>query len=226
MEAAAPWEVPRGDWLSQRLFNARFSTPEGNGRFKLTLRYSNPEQFQVSATDPLGRSLWSLYVTSSEALLLEHREKRSCSFSDELDLSSLYLGSFPVRNLPGLLLGRLPASPFGNAPLWTDEGDGAKRVRFEDEGFRSWSARLVSAEPESTQSGAFVLGLTSWTLREASGTLLAELERDGEWWVLADRRQDLELRWKQVVEEPLAGPVEIPPVPSRYRRGGCLPSPP
>jgi len=216
---AALWEVPSEDWLSQRLFRVRFSTPKGSGRFKLTLHYSNPEQFQISANDPLGRSLWSLYVADSEALLLEHRNKRACSFDEELDLSSLYLGSFPVRSLPNLLLGRLPAAPESLAS-WQGQG---VVLKFEDREARRWT---VSLSPEvkgpATREPVAGRGISAWSVEEPSSALRAELRRDEDWWVLLDRHQDLELRWRQIVAEPLAGPLVIPQPPSRYEQGDCL----
>lgn len=147
-------------------------------------------------------------MARAEATLLDHRENEFCRFGEDLDLSSLYLGSFPVRSLPALLLGRLPAAPTG-AARWSPAEGGGRRLDLKDGAGRRWRAVLNPT-------------LQRWSVRDPGGKLLAEQWWEDGWWILEDRRQGLELRWREVASEPLAGPVEAPVVPQRYREGSCL----
>jgi len=208
--SAAPWNLSLEDFGSQRLFRMKVRGQDGRGRFRLTLRLAREDLFQLAAADPLGRSLWTLHVAGRSALLVEHRRRRACNFDGSIDLSELYLGSFPLRDLPAVLLGRVPAHPWGG-----DEGQLAgAQFAFVDGQRRYWSGILEGER------------VTEWTLKDSDGETLAELRREeGGWAVLVEHRQQLELRWREVVREPLKGELIAPSVPRDYQRGGCLDPP-
>ncbi|MCH9647940.1 MAG: hypothetical protein K0U98_06850 [Deltaproteobacteria bacterium] len=207
-EFLPPWEIPAEAFKSQRLYRFHASGKGGRGRFRLTLRLASPDRFQLSATDPLGRSLWSLHFRDRKAILIEHREKRSCHFDETIDLSELYLGSFPLRFLPAVLLGRVPGLPQSALePLGEPDGP----LSFVDSVGQRWSVAL--------NQGTVV----GWTLEDPAGEIVAILQREsGGWSVLEEPRRQLKLRWREVVREPLEDELEAPEVPPSYREGGCL----
>jgi hypothetical protein len=199
----------------------RFESPDASGRFRLTLKLESEERFQLTATDPLGRSLWALDLEDDSALLIEHRFRRFCRFGQDFEISSLFLGSFPVASLPALLLGRVPVAPEG-APVWSPvwssapqdstgprDGKKTRQLHFLDSQGRRWSAHLAQ-------------GMEDWEMRSPAGELQARMGRDEEGWWLRDEALQLELSWREVVGEALKGDLSPLSVPRGYREGGCL----
>lgn len=207
---AAPWELPEDAISTQRLFRVRFESEEGDGRFRLTLRLLDRERFQLRAIDPLGRSVWTLHSDRGESLFLDHRDRRACRFGPRVDLTELYLGSFPARDLPALILGRVPAVPEG-ALLWTGGGAaGLRTLDFLDRQDRAWACRLMGER------------LEGWSLTSPDGRLLASLHREERGFRLEDRRRRLEVRWREVGAEPLRRGLQEPEIPPSYRRESCF----
>lgn len=203
----APWEIPAAALGTQRLYRVRYSGPEGEGSVKVTLRLATAERYQVQAADPLGRLLWSLDAGEGHGLWIDHRAEVACRLGDRLTLAGVPLAPFPLLALPPLLLGRLPAAPGADGGL---AAGGKGGLDFVDEKGRRWTARCDGGRPES------------WTLWAADGRQprISWLKADGEA-VLSDRQQRVQLRWREVVAEPLAGALEPLPVPPGYREIVC-----
>ncbi|MEM9290633.1 MAG: lipoprotein insertase outer membrane protein LolB [Acidobacteriota bacterium] len=203
-----PWEMPEEAF--QALYRVRYdSEKEGRGSFRLTLRYLRSERFQLSATGPLGRSLWSLEVTGPDALLVDHRQRRGCRLTTDVVLDQRLLASFPLSRLPALIDARVPQRP---AHAGLDPGSGDRAVAYRDARGRRW---VVGLDTESQR-------VLRWSLSTAEGELLARMNIDGEWRELMEAEGGLELRWQEVVRE---ATDTVPPfleVPSGYSLGGCV----
>lgn len=197
------WSLDQEDLWTQRLFRMHYDGPDGDGSFKLTLRLASPELFQMTAVDRLSRRWFSLSVADGEALLLDHREKTYCRYAGEIELAAVPLGPLPFSTLPALLLGRLPL-PAGS-PVAIEAGE----VGFRDRRGRRWTAGLEEKR------------LTNWILWGDDGPEV--------WWqaredsaMLSSRRESLQLRWRQVVAEPMPPPLAEMTVPEGYVRGECV----
>jgi hypothetical protein len=199
----AAWEIPGEALHTQRLFRVHYSGPEGEGSFKVTLRLTSPERYQLQAVDPVGRSLWSLDVTHSQGLFLNHRNRTSCLFEGSFDLSGVALGPFPLLTLPSLLIGRVPATP-SEPP----QQRGTQTV-FHDAAGRGWTA-------EVGKDGV----VSSWTLAESGAPSIWWVRSDG-WAILSDRERNVQVRWREVLREPLEGEPAALETPSGYRAGPC-----
>lgn len=200
---AAAWEIPAAALHTQRLYRIHYSGPEGEGSFKVTLRLSSPERYQLQAVDPVGRSLWSLDVTHSRGLFLNHRNRTSCVFEGSFDLSGVALGPFPLLTLPSLLLGRVPATP--SEPPQPH----GSQVSFLDGAGRVWTAVL---------GGDGVV--RSWTLAEGGAPSIWWVRSD-DWAILSDRERNVQVRWREVLREPVEGEPAALEAPSGYRAGPC-----
>ena len=203
----APWEIPAGALGTQRLYRVHYSGPDGEGSVKVTLRLVTAERYQVQAADPLGRLLWSLDVGEGGGLWIDHRAEAACRLGDRLDLRGVPLSPFPLLALPPLLLGRLPAPPA--VPGEAATGGGASDLDFVDSDGRRWTARCAGGRPES------------WTLWSGDGEPRISWVKVDDEAILSDREQRVQLRWRQVVAEPLGAPPEPLPVPSGYREIVC-----
>lgn len=177
--------------------------PEGEGSFRMTLRLPNRERYQVQAVDPVGRSLWSLDVNGDRGLFLNHRARTSCVFEGSFDLSGVPLGPFPLLTLPALLLGRVPAAPAGSTQ--TKGGE----ITFQDTAGRSWA---VSLGPDG--------GVESWTLLENGAPSVWWLRRDSSA-ILSDRARGVQMRWREVLSEPLEKEPAALEAPGGYREQPC-----
>lgn len=232
---ASPWEVPPSALGTQRLFRVSYDGPDGGGSFRLTLRLTAADRYQVRAVDPVGRALWSLDVAGSSGLWLDHRAEAACRLEGSLDLAAGRLTPFPLAALPALLLGRLPAPPDGaveeptageegaeagagdtveadesDADGDADAGGARRRLAFADAGGRRWSATLDGETPLSwalTEPGD--AAPTVWWRRHAGEQLLS------------DRRRNVQLRWRESVVEPLAGGLEDVAVPPAFALVPC-----
>jgi hypothetical protein len=196
------WRLEPDDLWTQRLFRMHYDGPEGDGSFKLTLRLGSPDLFQITAVDRLGRRWWSLAVEDAEALVLNHRAKSYCRHAEEIELEAIPLGPLPFRTLPALLLGRLPLRAASPVAVDGDE------LSFRDHRDRRWSAVLEKGR------------LANWTLW-AEGMPEVWWQALEEWALLSARREGLQLRWKQVVAEPMSSPLTQMEVPDGYLPGAC-----
>lgn len=179
--------------------------PEGDGSFRMTLRLATLERYQVQAVDPVGRALWSLDVSGGSGLFLNHRARTSCVFTGSFDLSGIPLGPFPLLTLPALLLGRVPAVPAAASGPQTK----GQETTFEDAGGRSWAVTLAPG-------GA----VESWTLLEDGAPAVWWLRRDSSA-ILSDRARGVQLRWREVLSEPLEKELAAPDAPAGYREEPC-----
>lgn len=233
--AAASWEVPASAFGTQRLVRIGYDGPDGGGSFRLTLRLAAADRYQVRAVDPVGRALWSLDVTGSTGLWLDHRARAACRIEGSLEITAGRLTPFPLAALPALLLGRLPAEPAGaieetaggaeeegeiappaaaaDEPPPGEGGDAAvagRRIAFTDAAGRRWSATLDGNLP------------LSWAMTEPGE------EMPSVWWrrhageqLLSDRPRNVQLRWRETVVEPLPGPLAALALPPGFDLVPC-----
>ncbi|MDX1644567.1 MAG: hypothetical protein R3244_09450, partial [Thermoanaerobaculia bacterium] len=123
--------------MEQTLYRVSYRGIDGRGRLRLVLRRSAGE-FRLDAADPFGRALWSFATAGAEAVLLDHRADAYCRFVGAVTVDVVALSELPVRSLPRLLDGRLPAEPV--EPLVPpEEGE----VELVDTVGRRWTARYV-----------------------------------------------------------------------------------
>lgn len=210
-EVPAPMAIADGELSTQSLFRVQVAGPDVDGGFRLTLRLATVDRFQLQAVDPVGRALWTLDADAGAVVWLDHRERRVCRFDGDIELPGLSMGAFPVAALPSLLLGGLPVRP-GAAPAVQADGD-ARHLELRDDHGRQWTA---------TYRGGRLLRWALWEGGVAgTGAPAAQLRRDPPWWILVDRRQDLEVRWRRVVREPLAAAPPAPEIPAGYTAEGC-----
>lgn len=232
-EAAAglPWEVPFSAFPTQRLYRVSYDGPEGGGSFKLTLRLAAPARYQVMAADPLGRPLWSLDAGVDGAgepaasssgwemdvaggLWLDHRNRLLCHLRGRLEIA--HLTPFPVAALPALLLGRLPAAPASGevapgvaAALAAGEPPLPGSLSYADADGRRWTATLAGGRPRA------------WSMREpGEGMAAVTWSGAGGEAVLSDRGRGVQVRWREVVAEPL-GTLHPLPAPADYVEVDC-----
>ncbi len=194
------WEIPASDLFQQRLFRMRYGGPEGEGSFRLTLRLAAPDRYRVTTVDAVGRAVWSLSLDGEDGLWIDHRQKRFCRFHGAMELAAVPLKPFALPALPSVLLGRLPVAP-REAPY----EDGAY-LEFKDSAGRRWTATREGDQ------------LTKWTFWEA-GEPSIWWGRQGEEAVLSERAQGIQLRWRQVLAEPISELPPAPPVPEGYVAG-------
>jgi len=202
--AAEPeWQIPAAELGTQRLYRVSYAGPEGEGSFRMTLRLSALDRYQVQAVDPLGRGLWSLDVAGGQGLFLNHRAHTSCVFQGSFDVAGVPLGPFPLLTLPALLLGRVPAQPA--APPQAK----GRELTFRDSAERTWTVDVDAG-------GA----VDSWTLAE-KGAPTVWCIRDNTWRVLSDRVRGVQVRWKEVLSERLDKELTPLEPPAGYRAEPC-----
>jgi hypothetical protein len=205
--ALRPWQIPPEAFGSQRLYRVTYSGPEGEGALRVTLRLVAPGRYQIQAVDPVGRALWSLDVANEDGLMIDHRRRTWCTFGGRFDPTATPLGPFPLLALPALLLGRVPAEPVHPADVGELPSGGD--ISFRDTAGRQWAAALDAAG-----------GVASWAL--------ARREEPSVWWrryddwaILSDRERSVQVRWREVLREPLAGEPERLAAPAGYREAPC-----
>jgi hypothetical protein len=198
-----PWELPGEAYPTQRLFRVKYEGPEGKASFKLTLYLEAAEHYRMAAADGLGRKLWTLDLEAGgRALWFDHREQTWCSTVGER-LDFVPLARLPLVALPRLLLGRLPAIPAGAVQR---SGDG--HFTYSDASGQSWNG--------STRDGQ----LEWWSLGEGDGAVAWwRREEEGGSFVHRDRSQ--QVRWREVVREPLLGGIEALEIPRGYAERDC-----
>lgn len=204
--AGAPWELPAGVVPSQRLFQGSYEGPEGGGSFRATLRLVASDRFRLDASDRLGRLLWSLSVEHGRALWVDHRGGTWCPDLSRLALPGLGTGPLPASAVPALLLGALPAAPAGAPPAPTSDGE----VEVRDDAGRHWTATLAQGR------------LAAWRVSDG-GRQLWWWRRQGRGGLLS-QNQGRQLRWQEVVAEPLRGELVPLVIPSEYRES-CVERP-
>ena len=194
-------ELPGAELATQRLFRVRYDGPEGEGGLRLVLRLAGVGRYTVQTSDRLGRSLWSLEVAAEGHLLVDHRGETFCRAPGEVTLPEVALAPLPLRSIPRVLLGYSPVVG-GREPPASGAGDEV----VDPEG-RRWT--LVRGEE----------GLKSWTLWSAGEPLVWWLRQPGGG--ILSHREGVQFRWRQVVREPLEGPLQGVVVPPGYRETVC-----
>jgi hypothetical protein len=207
------WQVPAESYGTQILYRANIAGAEGEGSLKLTLRLASPERYQAEAVDPLGRVVWGLDVEGDRGLWLDHRGHTYCRLDGPLDLAFLPLGPLSLAALPALLLGRLPAPPADPASAVPAGAGGALTLSYRDAAGRRWSAALREGQA------------VSWGVwqDEAASPILSWVSSGG-WAILSDRRKGVQVRWREVLREPLRRVAPMSP-PGEYREAPCTRSP-
>jgi len=198
------WQIAPEDLASQRLFRAGYAGPEGEASFRLTLKLFSAGRYLAQAVDPLGRALWSLDVDGDHGIWVDHRARTFCAFTGEFPAVGREIGAFPLPTVPALLLGRTPAVPAHPEAI----DPAAAGLDFRDASGRRWTVQQAGGQ------------VATWTLWEGDAPALWWMRKDS-WAILSQRQRGIQVRWKEVVREPLAerpGPVQSP---TDYRRGTC-----
>lgn len=201
---AEPWQVPAEALGTQRLFRAHYDGPDGGGGFRLTLRLVQLDRWQAQG-NALGRKLWSLEADGDRGLWIDHREDVFCRLDGRLELEGSLLAPMPFRAFPALLLGRLPEPPATGSRVrrWANG-----EVVFPGADGRRWRAQVDAGR------------VRGWRL-DQDGRTVAWWQTHGEEAILSDRSNGVQLRWRPVVVEPLAGPLAALDPPAGYRAVEC-----
>lgn len=187
--------------VEQALFRLSYHGVDGRGRLRLVLR-SQGSDFHLEAADPFGRSLWSFGTHGSEAVLLDHRESTYCRLEGAVTIDVVALSELPVRSLPLLLSGRLPADLA--EPL--DPPDSGE-IDVVDRAGRRWTARFDRAE------------LVAWTLYEGGEpTLWWKLQGEGG---LLSHRDGAQASWIRTASERVNDTLEPLEPPAGYMPYRC-----
>lgn len=201
--AGRPWKMPPTAYPTQRLFRVKYEGPEGRLGFKLTLYLVGEERFRMRAADGLGRRIWELDVgDDDEAVWLDHRNEKYCMLAAASDVAVVPLARLPLVALPKLLLGQLPAAPASDLQLTKAS------VYYRDGLGQLWNGGLTNGH------------LDWWTLVD-HGEATTWWRRDGEESVFVDLRGEQQLRWREIVREPLAEAPAPLAIPEGYEDAEC-----
>lgn len=217
----APWEVPPDELYSQRLYRMDLESGRRSGSLRLTLRLAEPDQFLLTAVDPLGRRLWTLQVSGSRTVWLDHRRETVCRGDDA---PPPFLGGLTVAGLPAVLLGRLPEPPKdAQAVQWWQLEDGQRQLRYVDGGGRLWTARVGSEGQLRTWSSQLDPQLLAGLeIEHDDADDVVRWQQEDRGATLRDPRHRLEARWRETLREPLdPGTVLEPVVAGDYREVVC-----
>jgi hypothetical protein len=165
------------------------SGPDGRSGLRLALRLWSPARFEAVASDPIGRSLWVLEIDGDRGRLRSPREGGACRLdaARPLTLPDLEL-PLPARELPAVLLGRLPApAPIRERVVAGERGDLIDAATGE-----RWRIEMAGD------------ALAGWSVGTAGRERLA-WRRDGERSLLAVDGGRASLEWRESAREPLAG---------------------
>lgn len=187
--------------IEQALYRVSYRGIDGRGRLRLVLRQRG-EDFRLDAADPFGRPLWSFGTAGSEAVLLDHREATYCRIPGPVSIDVVALSELPVRALPRLLSGRLPAQ-LAEPVVPPVEGE-IERI---DVGGRRWRARYDDGE------------LASWTLYQGKEPTLWWQRRNGGG--ILSHREGAQASWVRTASERVAGPLELLEPPPGYTAYRC-----
>ncbi len=207
-----PWEIPAGEWRTQRIVQMRYVGPEGRGRLRLVLRFESPDRFQVEASDLLGRRWWNLNVQEGDALVLWVRERTFCRYRGDLEIPALSLGPVPAAAVAALLLRRLPAPPLDPAAVAASVASNAVELDFKDRRDRRWTAVATPSGPRRWTLHQGVETRASWSLDAAGFSRLVE------------PGSGLELFWQQRrPARALEAALPAPEAPDGFVPGVCHP---
>jgi hypothetical protein len=182
----------------------KYEGPEGRLGFKLTLYLAGEERFRMRAADVLGRRIWELDVGEDDkALWLDHRNEKYCAVAAASEVAVVPLARLPLVSLPKLLLGQLPAAPASELQVTRVS------VYYRDRLGQLWNGGLSDGR------------LEWWTLMD-DGEAVSWWRRDGDESVFVDLRGEQQLRWREVVCEPLAAPLGPLEIPERYEDAECV----
>jgi hypothetical protein len=190
-EPAAPGLRPE-DLGVQKLYRVRVRRDgEERSGLRLVLRLWTPRRFELAASDPLGRPLWRLVVADGRGFRGGPEAGETCRFDPGRAFVWPGIGRLlPASDLPAVLLGRRPAAPPESAAAGRDGG--------------------VPRWTEQSDRG----GLSGWTLQDGAVRLEWRREEDGGDLRLAPR--GIEIRWREVAGEPVAG--TLPALPAGAER--------
>lgn len=194
--AVAAWEIPADELGRQSLYRVQLAAGGERGSLRLVLRLWTPGRFELSASDTLGRVLWSLRSTGDAAFWSDRDRGGACALAGDRPIRWPRFGlTLPASDLPALLLGRLPEPPTAPAAALAGgeseiETAGGKRYRLMTAGGLPvrWSL-----------SGGPADAALTWT-REGDG---GRLEATGP--------ESFEIRWRRVSREPVTGPPPSAP---------------
>lgn len=182
--AASGWGLLPRDLGTQRLYRVQIRRDgEERSGLRCVLRVWRTDRFELAASDPLGRPLWRLVVADELGVRTGPEPADTCRFDPSRPFVWPGIGRLlPASDLPAVLLGRLPEAPSGAA------GAAGRR----------WTS-AHDAE-----------GLAGWTLEDGAVRLEWRREKDGGDLLLAAR--GIEIRWREVASEPVAGTLPaLPP---------------
>lgn len=213
IEGEDPWVLPAGAFPTQRHYRVEYDGPQGDLGFKLTLYLIDARQYRMQAALGLGRKFWDLSIDANGwALWVDHRNQEYCQAREASSLEVVPIAHLPLSALPKLLLGRLPAVPA--AELARLDGG----ISYRDAHGQLWSARFA-ASPTTAGSYDFQR-LEWWSLAENGEPVVWWRSREGGGG-FTDRRGQQQVRWVEVVREPLTEPPRPLTVPAGYREGDC-----
>jgi len=199
---AEPWILPADSYPTQRLYRIKYSGPEGDAGFKLTLYLEGPNRYRLLASD-LGRKLWSLSVDSQgEALWIDYRGKEYCRSDAASELRFVPLAELPLNAMPKLLLGSIPAVPATGLNRSVD------RISFLDARGQLWNGGFAEEQ------------LEWWSLVD-SGEATVWWRREGRGGTFVDRPGGQRVSWTEIVSEVLEVPLAAVSIPTKHREGRC-----
>lgn len=186
---------------TQTLYRVEVDDGRDSGTLRLVVR-ERGEESEIEVADRLGRALWKWLERGRESVWLDLEGRRWCPrwLGHQLAPLPPALGGAALRRL---LRGEIPEQLQG-----LGEGDGTSRA---------------------------VGDAGRWTVERSAGRISSwSLERDGElawWWRGSEAggtlssRQGVQVRWRRVVTEPLAGSTHGPLVPEGFERDCRSPAP-
>ncbi len=175
------------DLGTQSLFRVHYGGRAGSGAFRLVLKLESADRYLVETRDRFGRGLWRIAAAPTGTVLVDDRQDLFCVSDGEIRIPEMALETLPIRELPAILLGRLPG---GLEP-------GASEGEYRDRQGRRWTVAVAGAR------------LSRWTVWQAGEPWLWWLQEAAGQGVLS-HRAGTQLRWRRVAGEPLIG--EIPPL--------------
>ena len=203
-KTAEMWEVPEEAYPTQRLYRMRYRGPEDErAGFKLTLYLVGQAQYRMLAADSLGRKLWSLDLDAEgRATWLNYREKEFCHLGAADSLGFLPIARLPMVALPRLLLGRMPTEPRASLEKYETH------LTFLDVEGQRWNGSFQDGELQWWSQVEGEENIAWWRREEQGGSYI-------------HRSSQQELRWKEIVREPMTAPLGALDIPERFREGIC-----
>jgi hypothetical protein len=187
------------DYPTQRMLRVRYQGEGEEGSFRVILRLLDPDHFQLIAVDPLGRTLWGLAYDTDEVHFINYRQGLECRSSGSVVLTSVVLDTLPVRDLPAVLLGRLPAT--------VRSANQMGQTRLVDDRGREWTVTEDRGEVQH------------WTLwRDEEPLMWFQRVNDGG---LLSHRGGGQFRWRESLREELLEMPETLTRPETVRSVSC-----